>query len=110
MEDGWVTVLASTSLDDRRPERVDAGGEAVLLVRDGDRLFAIGDRCTHQGAPLHRGRVTFSGSIAQATCPAHGSSFDLISGKVMRGPAMQAVPAYDARVNDEGMIEVRRRD
>jgi nitrite reductase/ring-hydroxylating ferredoxin subunit len=110
MDDGWVPVIASASLDDRRAERVDAGGEPVLLVRDGDRLLAIGDRCTHQGAPLHRGRVTFSGSIAQATCPVHGSSFDLTSGRVMRGPAMQAVPAYDARVNGDGMIEVRRRD
>jgi nitrite reductase/ring-hydroxylating ferredoxin subunit len=110
MDDGWVPVIESGSLEDRRAARVDVDGEAVLVVRDGDRLLAIGDRCTHRGAPLHRGRLTFSGSIAQVTCPVHGSLFDLATGKVMRGPATQAVPAYDARVNGAGTIEVRRRD
>jgi nitrite reductase/ring-hydroxylating ferredoxin subunit len=107
--DGWLPVLAHDALPDRRPVRVDAGGEAVLLVRDGDRLFAIGDRCTHQGAPLSKGRVTFSGSITQVTCPAHGSTFDLATGRVMRAPATTPEPAYDVR-DSEGTIEVRRRE
>jgi nitrite reductase/ring-hydroxylating ferredoxin subunit len=84
-------------------------GVDVLVVRDGERLFAIGNRCTHQGAPLSKGRVTFSGSVTSVTCPVHGSTFDLATGKVMRAPATTPEPAYDARVN-EGMVEVRRRD
>jgi len=108
-EEGWRPTLTLESLADRRPARVNVEGEPVLLVRDGDRLFAIGDRCTHQGAPLSKGRVTFSGSIAQVTCPAHGSTFDLANGHVMRAPATSPEPAYDARVT-EGVIELRRRD
>lgn len=107
-EDGWTPTVAIESLPDGRPARVTVEGEPVLLVRDGNRLFAIGDRCTHQGAPLSRGRVTFSGSIAQVTCPAHGSTFDLSDGHVLRAPATQPEPAYDARVSD-GVIEIRRR-
>lgn len=107
-DEGWVAILESDGLPDRRPMRVEVQGESVVLVRDGDRLFAIGNRCSHQGAPLSKGRATFSGSIAQVTCPVHGSSFDLASGTVKRGPATEAVPAYDARVNG-GMIELRRR-
>jgi nitrite reductase/ring-hydroxylating ferredoxin subunit len=94
---------------DRKPARVDVHDEAVLVVRDGDRLFAIADRCTHQGASLSKGRVTFSGSIAQVTCPAHGSTFDLATGRVLRAPATTPEPAYDARVKD-GRIELRNRD
>ena len=107
-EEGWTPTLALESLLDRRPARVTVEGEPVLLVRDGDRLFAIGDRCTHQGAPLSRGRVTFSGSIAQVTCPAHGSTFDLSSGHVMRAPATRPEPAYDAMVS-EGVVQIRKR-
>lgn len=106
---GWAPTIAIESLVDRRPTRVTLDDEPVLLVRDGERLFAIGDRCTHQGAPLSRGRVTFSGSIAQVTCPAHGSTFDLANGHVMRAPATSPEPAYDARVTD-GVVELRKRD
>jgi nitrite reductase/ring-hydroxylating ferredoxin subunit len=108
-DEGWVAALALDSLLDRRPARVAVDGVDVLVVRDGERLFAIGNRCTHQGAPLSKGRVTFAGSVAQVTCPAHGSTFDLETGRVMRAPAVQPEPAYDCRVSD-GMIEIRRRD
>jgi nitrite reductase/ring-hydroxylating ferredoxin subunit len=104
-----VAALPRASLQDGRPERVLVEGVDVLVVRDGDRLFAIGNRCTHQGAPLSKGRVTFSGSIASITCPVHGSTFDLATGAVMRAPATRPEPAYDVRVN-EGVIEVRGRD
>jgi nitrite reductase/ring-hydroxylating ferredoxin subunit len=103
-----VAVLSSAELEDRRPARVLVDGVDVLVVRDGDRLLAIGNRCTHQGAPLSKGRVTFSGSIAQVSCPVHGSTFDLATGRVLRAPAAQPEPAYDARVN-AGKVEIRRR-
>jgi nitrite reductase/ring-hydroxylating ferredoxin subunit len=32
-----------------------AHGESVLLARRGDELFAIGNVCTHYGAPLNEG-------------------------------------------------------
>jgi nitrite reductase/ring-hydroxylating ferredoxin subunit len=108
-DDGWVAALALDSLADGRPERVLVDGVDVLVVREGERLFAIGNRCTHQGAPLSKGRVTFSGSIASVTCPVHGSTFDLATGAVMRAPATRPEPAYDVRVS-EGTIEVRTRD
>ena len=97
------------ALTEGHPVRVQVDGEDVLVVRDGERLFAIGNRCTHQGAPLHRGPVRFSGSLDTVQCPVHGSMFGLSDGKVLRGPAMQPVPAYDARVNGD-TIEIRRRD
>jgi nitrite reductase/ring-hydroxylating ferredoxin subunit len=106
---GWTPVLAEDALTDGRPVRVEVDGEDVLVARDSERLFAIGNRCTHQGAPLHRGPVRFSGSLTTVQCPLHGSMFGLVDGKVLRGPATAPVPAYDARVN-EAMVEIRRRD
>src|SRR4029079_3054979 len=34
-----------------------AGGEAVLLVRRGGEIYAIGGTCTHYGGPLGEGLV-----------------------------------------------------
>jgi nitrite reductase/ring-hydroxylating ferredoxin subunit len=108
-EAAWAGVLSIDALEDQRPARVKVDGVDVLVVRDGERLFAIANRCTHQGAPLDKGRATFSGSITSVTCPVHGSTFDLATGTVLRGPATQPEPAYDARVV-EGTLEIRRRD
>jgi nitrite reductase/ring-hydroxylating ferredoxin subunit len=97
-----------TDLADRKPVRVDVDDSAVLLVRNGGELFGIGDRCTHQGAPLHKGPVRFGGSIRTVQCPLHGSTFDLADGRVLRGPANEPARAYETRVID-GMVEIRAR-
>ena len=107
-DDRWVPILPLTDLGDRKPVRVDLDGTAVLLVRNGEELFAIGNRCSHQGAPLHKGPVRFGGSLRTVQCPLHGSTFGLTDGRVLRGPATEPVPAYQTRVID-GMVEIRPR-
>ena len=88
--------------------RVAFGEATVLLVRSGERVHAIGNRCTHQGAPLDRGPVKVGGSPATVTCPAHGSMFGLEDGRVLRGPATKAVESYDTCIT-EGSVEIRPR-
>lgn len=109
MSDGtWLPTGSLDDLPEATAARVTVGDATVMLVRSGDRVFAIGNRCTHQGAPLDRGPVKVSGSLATVTCPAHGSVFRLEDGKVMRGPAIKPVDAYETRVV-EGTVEVRPR-
>lgn len=103
---GWTAAGSLEDLPEGKGARIAIGDAPVLVVRSGDRVFAIGNRCSHQGAPLDRGRVRISGSLATVTCPAHGSVFGLADGKVMRGPATRPVDAFDARVVD-GTVEVR---
>jgi nitrite reductase/ring-hydroxylating ferredoxin subunit len=97
-----------TDLADRKPVRVEVAGSAVLLVRNGDELFAIDNRCPHQGAPLHKGPVRFGGSLRTVRCPLHGSTFDLADGRVLRGPATEPGRTYGTRVR-EGIVEIRPR-
>ena len=108
MDQEFEEVVALQDLSDGKPSRMTVGDQMVMLVRSGDQVFAIGNRCTHQGAPLDRGRVKLSGSLATVTCPAHGSVFNLDDGKVMRGPATHPVDAYETRVVD-GTVGIRAR-
>jgi nitrite reductase/ring-hydroxylating ferredoxin subunit len=104
--DGWERVASLDELVDGRARRVSAGGIEAFVVRNGDAIYALGVRCTHQGAPLDRGAFRFTGTPLTVTCPAHGSMFDLTSGAVRRGPATHPVPAFEARVVD-GEVEAR---
>ena len=106
MADGWLRAVPLDELQDARPRRILVDGTEAFVVRNGEALYAIGLRCTHQGAPLDRGVLRLTGSPLTVTCPAHGSMFDLTDGQVRRGPAMHPVPAFDVRVVD-GVVEVR---
>ena len=106
--DAWTPTIAAEELTQGKPARVEAFEMGVMLFKSDDRVFAVADRCTHQGAPLHRGVVRTEGSDAAVTCPAHGSVFSLTDGRVRRGPATHPVQPFDVRIND-GMIELRPR-
>lgn len=105
-EDGWTSTVAFDDLVDGRGVRVSVDDVGVLLVRSGEQVYAIGSRCTHQGAPLDRGPLRLTGSDPTVTCPAHGSMFRLQDGTVVRGPAARPVPSFDARVA-EGIVQLR---
>ena len=47
-----------------------AGGEAVLLVRRGGELLALGAFCTHYGAPLVKGVLVADGKLVWCVDPA----------------------------------------
>ena len=106
--DDWTTACSLEELPDRKPIRVSVDGIDVLLYRVGEHVFAIGNRCSHQGAPLHKGIVKADGSPKSVTCPVHGSVFSLEEGRVLRGPATIPLPVYDARVIAQ-VVEVRTR-
>ena len=68
-----------------------ADGEAVLLIRGGDEVFAIGSRCTHYGGPLAEG--VFDGE--RVRCPWHHACFSARTGEPVRAPALDPVTRYE---------------
>lgn len=107
--DGWEPAIGLDELAEDKSTRVRVSGLDALVLRHGETIFAIANRCTHQGAPLDRGVVKASESVPTVTCPAHGSVFSLIDGRVRRGPASRPVETFEVRVN-EGTVEIRPRD
>src|SRR5262245_10747574 len=65
------------------------------------RLFAFDDACTHRHCSLAKGRL----SGKTATCECDGSQFDVTTGRVLRGPAVQPVHTYRVRLQD-GRVEI----
>jgi 3-phenylpropionate/trans-cinnamate dioxygenase ferredoxin subunit len=104
----WIEVTQVADFIDGKPTRVTFGDEPVLLLGAREEVFAIGNQCTHQGAGLDMGVVKIAGSIKTVTCPAHGSMFNLETGKPMRPPATKPVPVYDVKIKD-GRVYVRPR-
>jgi nitrite reductase/ring-hydroxylating ferredoxin subunit len=76
-------------------------GEPVLLVNLENEYYAIGGKCTHRGCMLSDG--TLEGSRIRCIC--HGSTFELKTGAVYRGPAIKPEPSYRVRI-EEDQIQV----
>jgi 3-phenylpropionate/trans-cinnamate dioxygenase ferredoxin subunit len=73
----------------------------LLLVRLGDVVYAIEDRCTHDGG--HLGEAPLEG--CEVTCCRHGARFDVTTGRATRLPAVRPVTTFPVRIQD-GMVEV----
>jgi nitrite reductase/ring-hydroxylating ferredoxin subunit len=62
----------------------------VLVVRDGDTFHAVGNKCTHFGAPLAKG--SYCGG--RVRCPWHGASFDVRTGDIEDYPGFDSLTKF----------------
>jgi nitrite reductase/ring-hydroxylating ferredoxin subunit/uncharacterized membrane protein len=100
--DEWAPVLDESDLEPDRLVGAQVDGLNVLLVREGERIHALSDRCSHRGCSLHEGELA-DGAV---TCPCHGSTFRLADGSIVKGPATAPQPTFDVRTR-EGVVQIR---
>jgi nitrite reductase/ring-hydroxylating ferredoxin subunit/uncharacterized membrane protein len=100
----FVPVMDEEKLPEEKLTKAEADGVAIVLVRRGDRIFALAEKCAHLGGPLSEGKIEDDG----VRCPWHGSLFALDDGRALAGPTAFAQPCFETRVR-AGKIEVRAR-
>ena len=98
-----VELCGLDEIGDGEARRFDVGGHRIAVVRCGDDLYAIGDRCSHADVSLSDGEVLCED--AQLECWKHGSAFDLRTGEALTLPATRPVPVYEVVV-DGGRVSV----
>lgn len=84
----FIDVGAASAVPPGRMVHVEAAGREILLANVNGTFHAVSDRCSHEGARLSGGRL--EGTVV--TCPAHGSRFDLATGKNITGPVLADLP------------------
>lgn len=77
-------------------------GATVLMHLHKGTFYATSPACSHYGAPLRKGVSTAGGrgGPPTITCPLHDATFDLKTGKVIRGPSIDGIAAYKVEVVD----------
>jgi nitrite reductase/ring-hydroxylating ferredoxin subunit/uncharacterized membrane protein len=99
----YEAVLPFEKVTENTLYRVIASGVPVVLLRQGEQVYAISATCPHAGGPLDEGQL--QGDVVE--CPWHGSRFCMRDGRLLTGPATVNAPRYDVRVQN-GQIEVKR--
>ncbi len=88
-----VCVLGDLSEGKTYP--ISVGDLDIVLVRQGDRVFALEDCCTHQDFPLSQGEV----SGDRLRCRAHGAEFCLKTGAAKSPPAYTHIRTFEVKVD-----------
>ncbi len=83
-----------------------AHGEAVLLARRGEDVFAIGATCTHYNGPLGEGLLV--GDTVR--CPWHHARFCLRTGEALAAPALSPIACYQVERKDDRVFVGEKRE
>jgi len=101
--EAFTAVAPLNDLKENQPHRAELNGIPIVLVKNGDNVFALADQCSHLGGPLSQGECK-NGTIQ---CPWHGSRFSIVDGQVLHGPSVHPQLCFDSRIH-AGQVEVRR--
>lgn len=102
---GFEKVAGLSDLDDGTPHAAElSDGTRVCLIRVGDEVYAVHDRCTHAEFVLSDSDMIDDYVIE---CGLHGAQFDVRTGEVLELPATEKLPCFEAKIED-GEVLVRR--
>jgi 3-phenylpropionate/trans-cinnamate dioxygenase ferredoxin subunit len=101
---GEINVCPVEELPPGAVKIVIAGSTSVGVYNCAGEYLAIEDRCSHDDGPLAEG--DWDPDDCVATCPRHGSRFDLRTGRPLSLPAWEPVATFPVHVED-GIVKVR---
>lgn len=98
----WITVEGDGALAEGDVLPADLDGVPVLLVRHEGCVYALENRCSHDGSTMEGGQLIDGAFV----CPHHGARFALADGEALSPPAYEPVTVFPARV-EAGCIQLR---
>src|SRR5467141_1965734 len=100
--DGFTPVATLSELPPGSAKRVYAANEAVALFNVNGTVHAVANRCTHARASLSEGTV--DAARCTVTCPWHEGVFSLETGRVLGGPPVHSVAAYQVKMDGDTIL------
>ncbi|CAI9614657.1 unnamed protein product [Staurois parvus] len=71
-------------------------GRSILLVKSNGTFSAVGNKCSHYGAPLSKGFLAGD----RVRCPWHGACFNVKTGDIEEYPGLDSLPCYKVTVEN----------
>lgn len=84
--------------------QLDKDSSALVIKHSDGLISAVGNKCTHYGAPLIKG--SYSPCEQKLRCPWHGACFDAITGDIEDFPGLDSLPKYDVSVDTVGNVKI----
>lgn len=103
---GWHPLGTIADLPQEVPVRREVAGEALFVLRRGDRVDVLSDVSTHSGESLADGVLSTTRRGALAIQTAGGSEFEVETGDVVHGPATAPAIRFETRTVGD-VVEVR---
>ena len=98
----WHPTIDLTELTEQDPKAITVAGDSIALCLIDGQVQAFNNSCPHAGLPLDGGAV--EGCVI--TCPFHGYTFDMCSGKNTTFDNDPALEKFPVRIVD-GKIEIQ---
>lgn len=75
-ETSWVIAANIKDLKDNNIKAVKVKDKSIILIKKGENVYALSNKCPHMGCPLSSGTIMDS----FISCPCHGWRFDIETG------------------------------
>ncbi|KAJ8367898.1 hypothetical protein SKAU_G00079260 [Synaphobranchus kaupii] len=99
-------VCQASDLQDGQMVEVEVGGQKVLLVHSEGEFSALGNLCTHYGAPLSKGALLGS----RVRCPWHGACFNIKTGDLEEYPGLDSLPCHKVTIeNNKVFVSISKK-
>jgi len=103
----FVKVAEASEIPLGHMKMVKVEGKEILIANFDGNYYAIGDKCTHEGADLSKGKFEKN----EVVCPWHKARFDVTNGKVTFQPKvlfrqlhLEDEPSYEVKLDGNSIL------
>jgi 3-phenylpropionate/trans-cinnamate dioxygenase ferredoxin subunit len=96
----FVRVASVNDIPEGTLKAFEVGYTRFVVAHTAEGFYAIADECTHDGEPIHSGRIRGEDIM----CTRHGARFSLHTGDVTAPPAIVPIETFQVRVERNDIL------